>query len=123
MPTKFGQSVKYAFRGVKYAAKHERNFRIELVFAVIVIAAMLFFDLRSWESIMLIIMIAWVLLIELVNTIVERVVDILRPRIHPYARLIKDMMAAVVLLSALVSAVIGIIIFYPHIQEFIKQFI
>jgi diacylglycerol kinase len=65
---------------------------------------------------MLIIM--WVLITELTNTVVERVVDILKPRIHPYARLVKDIMAAVVLISAVMAVVVGVIIFYPYFRNF-----
>jgi len=59
----------------------------------------------------------WVLILELINTVVERVVDILKPRIHPYARLIKDLMAAVVLISSIVAVIVGIIIFYPYFRD------
>lgn len=64
---------------------------------------------------MLIIM--WVLITELTNTVVERVVDILKPRIHPYARLVKDIMAAVVLISSIMAVVVGVIIFYPYFRS------
>ena len=59
----------------------------------------------------------FVLIFELTNTVLERVVDILKPRIHPYARLIKDLMAAVVLISSIVSVIVGVIIFYPYIKD------
>ena len=55
------------------------------------------------------------LVMELINTVFERVVDILKPRVHPYARLIKDLMAATVLITSIVAVVVGIIIFYPYI--------
>jgi len=65
----------------------------------------------------------WVLITELTNTVLERVVDILKPRIHPYARLIKDIMAAVVLISCFVAIAVGIIIFWPYIKELFGIFI
>jgi len=58
-----------------------------------------------------------VLIMELINTVFERVVDILKPRIHPYARVIKDLMAATVLITSIVAVIVGVIIFYPYIQE------
>jgi diacylglycerol kinase len=56
---------------------------------------------------------------ELLNTALEYFTDLLKPRLHHYVSLIKDIMAAAVLLTALGSAVIGLIIFLPH---FIKLF-
>ena len=62
-------------------------------------------------------MIFFVLVMELFNTILERVVDILKPRVHPYAQLIKDIMAATVLIASIGAIVVGITIFYPYIKE------
>lgn len=114
---KFKRSLKHAFDGLVYAISHENNFRIEIMVAIFVIILMFIFKLKSWEVIVLILMIMWVLILELVNTVLERVVDILKPRIHPYAHLIKDLMAAVVLISSMVAMIIGIIIFYPYFHD------
>lgn len=114
---RFKRSLKHAWDGISWALTHEKNFRIELVIAFFVILFILFFDVKNWEAIVLLLMIMWVLIFELVNTVLERVVDILKPRIHPYARLIKDLMAGVVLISATVSIVVGILIFYPYVRE------
>jgi len=113
----FCGSFKCAFRGIRYAIVHERNFQIEIISAAFVIALILIFDIKSWEAVVLFSMIMWILVVELVNTVLERVVDILKPRIHPYVRLIKDMMAAVVLISAVFASIIGIIIFYPYFKD------
>ena len=114
---RFKRSLHHALDGIKYALLHERNFRIEILVAFLVIFLIFFFKVKNWEAILLILMIMWVLIFELVNTVLERVVDILKPRIHPYARLIKDLMAAAVLITSIVSAVVGIIIFYPYVRE------
>lgn len=114
---KFHRSLKHALDGLAYAVVHERNFRIELFIAVLVLVLIFLFKVKNWEAIVLILMIMWVLIAELINTVLERIVDILKPRIHPYARLIKDLMAAAVLISALVAIVVGVIIFYPYLKE------
>lgn len=108
------KSFSCAFRGLKYALTTERNFQIEFVVAIFVGTLILIFDIKSWEAVVLVAMIMFVLIVELANTVVERVVDILKPRVHPYVRLIKDMMASVVLISAVFAAAVGIIIFYPY---------
>jgi len=111
------KSFRHAFRGLKHSISYERNFQIEIVVAVFIMALILIFKVKGWEAIVLILMVMWVLITELTNTVVERVVDIIKPRIHPYARLIKDIMAAVVLISVLVAIAVGIIIFLPYVRE------
>lgn len=113
----FKKSVFCAWRGLLYACKNERNFRIELVLAIFVISFSFGLGISYIELILVFMVIAWVLSMELINTSMERVVDILEPKIHPYAKLIKDTMATVVLISAIISLVIGLIIFIPYILE------
>jgi diacylglycerol kinase len=100
---RFKKSLKHALDGITYALRHEKNFRLEMLAAFLVIVFILVFKIKSWEAIILLLLIMLVLIFELTNTVMERVVDILKPRIHPYARLIKDLMAAVVLISATIS--------------------
>ncbi len=114
---RISKSFQHAFRGFKYSIYYERNFQIELVVAIAVIALILIFKVKNWEAIVLILMIMWVLTLELINTVVERVVDIIRPSIHPYARLIKDIMAAVVLISSVVAVVVGLIVLLPYFKD------
>lgn len=113
----FFNSVKNAYRGLKYVTTYERNFQIELVFGTFIVALIFIFKVKNWEAVILVLMVMCVLVAELTNTVVERVVDMLKPRIHPYARLIKDMMATVVLITSVVAAMVGVIIFYPYLKE------
>lgn len=118
----FRKSLSHAARGFFYALKNERNFQIELLAAAVVLFLIWYFKIKNWEAIILVLMIMWVLVAELINTVMERIVDMLKPRIHPYARLIKDIMAAVVLISSVVALVVGIIIFLPYLREFSDRF-
>ena len=94
-----------------------------MIVAFFVLLFIFIFKVKNWEAIVLIVMMMWVFISELTNTVLERVVDILKPRIHPYARLIKDLMAAVVLISATVSVIVGIIIFYPYVRDLVLLFL
>jgi diacylglycerol kinase len=114
---RFRRSLRHALDGIIYAISHEKNFRIEIVIAFFIAILILVFKVKNWEAVVLVFMMMWVLISELTNTVVERIVDILKPRIHPYARLIKDLMAAAVLISATASIVVGIIIFYPYFRD------
>lgn len=119
---RFKRSLKHALDGISYAFRHEKNFRIELLVGFFVLLFIVYFKIKSWEVVILLLLIMWVLILELLNTVLERVVDILKPRIHPYARLIKDLMASVVLISALVSLIIGLIIFSPYVWQVVSMF-
>lgn len=117
------KSFDHAFRGLKYVVKNEQNFQLEILIGIFVFILMLIFDIRDWQKVALFLVIFSVLVMELVNTIMERVVDILKPRVHPYAQLIKDVMAAAVLLASVGAIVIGAIIFYPYFKELLLQVI
>jgi diacylglycerol kinase len=120
---KLKRSISHAIDGLAYAIQRERNFRIELVAAFFILALIFILKIKSWEAIILILMIMWVLIMELINTVFERVVDMLKPKIHPYARLIKDIMASAVLISSIVAMIVGIIIFYPYLKGLLSMYI
>lgn len=118
---KLFKSFRYAGRGLKYVLRNEQNFQIEILIGLLVVILMYLFPTRTLEKIALFIAIFAVLVVELINTMFERVVDMLKPRVHPYAQLVKDIMAAAVLLSSIGAAVVGIIIFYPYIRDLFLQ--
>jgi len=111
------KSFRNAGKGLKYVLKNEQNFQLEVLIGILVISLMFVFSIRGWEKIALFIVIFAVLVMELINTIMERVVDILKPRVHPYAQVIKDIMAAAVLISSIGAVVIGILIFFPYVRD------
>ncbi len=112
---KLGRSFSYAFRGFWYVFKNEQNIRLHVIAGFGVIVLMIYFQVALWQAIILLMVIMLVIVLELINTIFEKMVDILRPRIHYYAEVIKDVMAATVLVSSIGAVVIGILIFAPYI--------
>lgn len=116
---KFYRSLSHALDGLLYVVKREHNFQIELVCGIFVLLLILILDVKNWEAVVLILMVAGVLIMELANTVTERIVDMLKPKVHPYARLIKDMTAAAVLISSFVAILVGLIIFYPYMRELV----
>ena len=110
---RFVKSISFAVRGLRSAFK-EQNFRIQILFSIIVIFFIIIFHLRLWETVVLLMMIVLVLVLEIVNSIFERIVDILEPRVHPYAKNIKDMMAAAVLVASIGALIVGCLIFWPY---------
>ena len=114
----FSKSLSFAVRGLKYVIRNEKNFQNELAIGIMAVVAMIYFHVTRAEMIVLAIIIMAVLIMELINTILERVVDILKPRVHPYARLIKDLMAASVLLTSILAVIVGLIIFIPYVMKY-----
>ncbi len=108
-------SFKYAIRGLKKVYKEEQNFRIHVFFTIVVLLLSFYFQIKLWEFVIIILLIALVLVLEIINSIIERLTDMLKPRIHQYVKDMKDMGAALVFVGAITSLIIGIIIFSPYI--------
>ncbi len=104
-----------AWQGLLLAFKHEQSFRIQTVAALVILILTLLLPLERWERSLLILAAGGVLVLELVNSVVERFVDIVKPRIHEYAKEIKDLAAAAVFVMACTSAILALIIFWPYI--------
>ena len=85
---------------------------------VIILGIILKIDITQWC--ICIILFGLVISLELVNTAIETVVDIIMPEINEKAKKAKDISAAAVLISAICSAIIGLIIFIPKIIAFLK---
>ncbi|MFA6511596.1 MAG: diacylglycerol kinase family protein [Patescibacteria group bacterium] len=110
-------SFRYAFRGVKEVYRTELNFRLQITASLLVLLFVLLFQVRPKDAAILFLMMALVLILELVNTALERFVDLVKPRVHIYARSVKDIMAAAVLIASLFSLAIGLLIMWPYVSE------
>lgn len=113
---RFFRSLRHALAGIAYAVREERNFHIELAVAIGVAFFAWYFPLSSDERAILTLSIVLVLGLELVNTSFERMLDMMKPRVHPYVRVIKDLVAGSVLISAFGAMIIGALIFLPYIS-------
>lgn len=89
--------------------------------ALVVLILVSTVPLSSGERIVLLLITGLMLALELMNTMVERLVDLLKPRLSTYVRDVKDYMAAAVFVAALFVAMIGAVIFVPHLKLFIAQ--
>jgi diacylglycerol kinase len=110
-------SFRHAFAGLGYTLRTQRNARIHLLVAVAVVALGLWLGLSRWEWVAIVLTIGFVFVAELFNTVIEAVVDLASPEIHPLARVAKDVAAGAVLLAAILSVVIGLLILGPHVVE------
>jgi diacylglycerol kinase len=116
--TRLIKSFTYAFRGLFKIFREEQNLQVESISAIIVIALGFVFQIKSLEWCAILICIALVILMETVNSAVERMADVLKPRIHSYVKEMKDIMAAAVMIASLLSIAVGLIIFVPYFINF-----
>lgn len=104
-----------AIHGIKYVFSQERNFRIHLLAFIAVIPAAIVFDLSTVEWMMILFVSTVVFAMEILNSAIERVIDYVKPDVHPMAKNIKDMAAGAVLVASIGALIIGCMIFFPKI--------
>jgi diacylglycerol kinase len=116
-PHKFKFSLKNAFSGIKYLFAAENNVRIHFAATLLVLAAsaVLRISLTNWAIILLTISLVWIT--EAINTVFERLFDLLDGSYNPIIKIGKDVSAASVLFSAIASVAIALIVFVPRIVE------
>ena len=114
-------SFGFAFEGLLHSFQRDQNFRVHLIIAVLIIAAGLFFNLSVLEMAVVIGAITIVFIAELANTAVEQIIDFIVSEHVQEAKRIKDVAAAMVLISAIGSVIIGALIFVPKIFTFLTK--
>lgn len=112
--TRLIKSFSYAFQGLKTAFLHEHNLQIHVLISCIVIAMGISFQINKMEWAIILMLIGGMITFELLNTAIEKVVDLVTKEFHPLAKLAKDISAGAVLLYAITSVIIGILIFLPY---------
>ncbi len=110
-------SFKYAFSGISYVLKTSRNFKIQLIFAVISLMIGFLFKISLSNYLILIATIMSVLILEILNTSIESIVDlVMKKEFSILAKISKDTSAGAVLLASINSVIIAVYIFFPKIK-------
>lgn len=112
-------SFKYAFNGLRILFTEEHNARIHLVISTIVIISGILLNISSTEWLIILVLIALVLSLEIINSAIEYLCDLISPEWHKTIKKIKDLSAAAVLVAAIISVACGIIIFVPKLCDFL----
>ncbi|RJQ31434.1 diacylglycerol kinase family protein [Candidatus Parcubacteria bacterium] len=113
----FLRSVSYALNGIKTAFLEQQNLKIEFFLAVVAILLGLVLKIGILDFAIVLILIAGVLVLELLNTAFEKILDALSPRIHIYVKTAKDVFAGAVFIASVASFIIGILIFLPYLLK------
>jgi len=110
-------SFRFAFKGILKLIKSEPNAMIHLIATIIAIACGFIFMISGseWCAIFIVIGLVWAA--ESFNTVIEKLVDHLFPEFHETARVTKDIAAGAVLICAIISVIVGLIVFLPRVIE------
>ncbi|HOZ96975.1 MAG TPA: diacylglycerol kinase family protein [Niabella sp.] len=119
--SKLINSFGHAFRGLRTVIWSEQNFRIHTVFAFITLGFTWYFGLSGMETTIIFLCIAAVMVTEILNTAIEKLCDFVSPQFHDKIKIIKDLSAGAVLLMSIVSVIIGVIIFFPKMLQFVQN--
>jgi diacylglycerol kinase (ATP) len=118
--SQFALSFVYAFAGLAYCFRTQRNFRVHIALGIVAVLAGLVLGLSWAEWALVATVIVLVLAAEMVNTMVEALVDLVTQQYHPLAKVAKDVSAGVVLLTAIGAAVVGLLIYLPKVLQAIR---
>ncbi len=111
----FIDAWKKAFSGIWYAIKTQRNLKVQLAIAIVVVICAVYFKLNITECMFLSFATMLVIITEVINTAVEEVVNLCTDKYHPIAKIAKDVAAGAVVLAALNAVIIAIFIFISKI--------
>jgi undecaprenol kinase len=116
------KSYSYAFKGLFKTFREEQNLRIQTIASLIIFILGVYFKISRPEWALLVLVIGLVLVAEITNSAVERITDVLKPRINNYIKEIKDIMAAGVLLSSMAAIIVGLVVFLPYLFTLLNNF-
>lgn len=114
---KLVDSFNYAISGIVYAVRTQRNMRIHMIAALIVLTACFFYDLSKYEILILTITITMVIMAEMINTAIECAIDVTANFYHPLAKIAKNTAAGAVLVTAVNAIVVGYIVFWEKLNS------
>lgn len=110
-------SFNYAVSGIITSLKTEKNMKVHYIIAILIIISSLFFDFTRIEFLLLLFSISLVVITEMINTALERVVDLITEDFHPLARIVKDVAAGAVLIAAINSIIVGYLLFFDRLNS------
>ena len=108
-------AVRYAIAGIIYCVRKERNMKIHIAAALLVLGAAWNWGLSRIELAVLLVTIAAVMAVEIINTAIEALVDKVSPEFHPLAKAAKDAAAGAVLVQALAAVGVGYVLFWDKL--------
>ncbi|MBP9716990.1 MAG: diacylglycerol kinase family protein [Candidatus Levybacteria bacterium] len=115
----FKQSLGFAINGIKIATKYNRNIRIHFIIAILVFLSCFILKMPLSDVAIIGMIILLVISVEIINTAIEEIVDLVTKDYKEEAKIAKDVSAGMVLIVAVGSIAVGILVFTPHVLRFI----
>ena len=109
------KSFRYAWEGIVSFFRSEQNAQVHLVVTILVAILSLTLKLANWEAIAVVFSVALVWVAEMFNTVVEKTMDHISTATHPQVKMIKDIAAGAVLITAIAALIVGCIVFIPKL--------
>lgn len=119
-PKRFFRSFKYAFEGIHYVFRNDQNLLAHFFVGFMVIAASIILGVTPFEMGILGLTIMMVISAEMVNSAIEKMVDLITKEHRAEAKIAKDVAAGMVLLTAIAAFIIGSLIFLPYILDIFR---
>lgn len=111
-------SFNYAVRGIVYTLKTQRNMRIHFAAGFLILIVSLFFNFTRTELLILFLTISLVVICEMINTSIEKTIDMFTEKYHPLAEIAKNVAAGAVLISALNALVVAYLLFFDRLNPY-----
>lgn len=116
----FFEALKNSMNGLIYAIKEQKNLKIQLFIALIVVIFSIALQINKIEMLFVCISICFVIFAEIVNTAIEKTVDLVTEEYNEKAKIAKDIAAGAVIIASLNAIIVGIIVFLEKIINVIK---
>ena len=116
-------SFKYALRGIKEVVSSERNAKVHIVFAILAVVLAVILKITLIDFLFIFIAISLVFFSEIINTALEKTLDLISQENNHMVQLTKDMMAGAVLVTATCAVVVAVGVFGPHIWQILTTYI
>lgn len=113
----FHKSVRFTINGLMWILRNERNFQFHILGLILNLFLIVFLGLSNSEAALIIVCCFFVLTTETVNTCTEKLCDYIQPDFDPRIGIIKDLAGGAVLLSVIASVVVGILIYWPYLNQ------
>lgn len=118
----FLDSLINCLEGINYTILNENNFKREIILGIVAVIFCFVFKVNTLEWVIVLLLINFVLVCELINTALEKTVDLYTTKYNETAKIVKDVAGGAVLVMCIFSLIIGAVIFIPKIIDFLKLF-
>lgn len=116
---KMFRSFRFAIWGIFSVFRSENNMKVHLLATVCVVGAGVFFRIQAYDWLWIALAVGMVWITEMINTAIEKLVDLCSPNFNPIAGAVKDVAAGAVLIAALLSILIGGVVFWPYLRNWV----